>query len=128
MSKRGDVVTLDNDLNISNELDPDDEEERFLRSFSYPRTKCTFLPNDVPAFGEILVLFLARGDVMRMRVFHLAREEGVIQVASVELNSNTVSYIRPKATSALKLCRLQQTSHVVNPGISVSYVRLSVSI
>ena len=96
MSKRGDIITLDNDLNISNEISRDDEEDRFLRSFSYPRIKCTFLPSDTPAVGEIMVLFLARRDAVRVRVLRLAREDGVTQVASVELNSNGVSRIQPR--------------------------------
>jgi len=96
VTKRGDVITLDNDLNVSNELDPDDGEDRFMRSFSYPRTRCTFLPNDIPPFGEIMVLFLARRDAIRIRVLRLAREDGVTQVTSVELDSNIVSYIRFK--------------------------------
>jgi len=91
VSKQGDIATLDDDLSISNETDRDDDEDRFLRSFSYPRTRCTFLPNDVPAVGEILVLFLARRDVIRVRVLRLAREDGVTQIASMELNSDIVS-------------------------------------
>jgi hypothetical protein len=105
VSKRGDVVTLDNDLNVSNEIDCDEEEDRFLRSFSYPRTRCTFLPNDIPAVGEILVLFLVRRDAIRVRVLASSSGDGVTQIASVELNSDVVSRIQPKATSVLKLCR-----------------------
>ena len=97
MSKRGDVITLDNGLNVSNKLSRDDEEDRLLRSFSFPRTRCTFLPNDTPAFGEILVLFLARGDVIRLRVLHLTQGGGITQVASVELTSSVVSCVQPKA-------------------------------
>lgn len=97
MSKRGDITALDNDLNISNETDRDDKEDRFLRSFSYPRARCTFLPNDIPAVGEILVLFLARRDTIRVRVLRLAQEDGITQVASVELDHNVVSHIQPMA-------------------------------
>ncbi|KAF9644503.1 hypothetical protein BDM02DRAFT_3190540 [Thelephora ganbajun] len=86
--KRGDIIILDNDLNISNEFGCDDEGDRVLRSFSYPRTRCTFLPNETPALGEILVLFLALRDAIRVRVLRLAREDGITQVASVELNCN----------------------------------------
>ena len=105
MSKRGDILTLDDDLNISNQTDRDDDKDQLLRSFSYPRTRCTFLPNDIPAVGEILVLFLIRRDAIRVRVLRLAREDGITQVASVELNSNVVSRTQPRAASALKLCR-----------------------
>lgn len=78
-------------MNISNDVDPDDEEDQFLRSFSYPRTKCTFLPNDIPAIGEIVVLFLVRRGIVRVRVLRLGRGDGVTQVASVGLNPNVVS-------------------------------------
>ena len=105
MSKRGDIITLDNDLNISNEIGRDDEEDRFLRSFSYPRIRCTFLPNDTPVAGEILVLFLARRDAIRVHVLRLAQEDGVTQVVSMELNPNGVSHIQSVAASVLKLCR-----------------------
>ena len=93
MSKWGDIITLDHDLSISNEIDRDDDEDRFLRSFSYPRTGCSFLPNDIPGVGEILVLFLARRNAVRVRVLRLAQGDGATQVASVELNSNTVSRV-----------------------------------
>ena len=99
------MITLDNDLNISHELGRDDEEDLFLRSFSYPRTRCTFLPNDVPAVGEILVLFLARRDATHVRILRLSQRDGVTQIASVELNSNVVSRIQPKGAPALNLCR-----------------------
>ena len=105
VSKQGDIITLDNDLSVSNETDRDDEEDRFLLSFSYPRARCTFLPNDTPAVGEILVLFLVRRDAIRVRVLRLGREDGVAQVASVELKSTVVSRIQSAVTSVLKLCR-----------------------
>ena len=105
MSKRGDITALDDDLNISSEIGRDDEEDQFLRSFSYPRTRCTFIPNDTPGVGEILVLFLARKDAIRVRVLCIAREDGITQIASVELNSNVVSRIQPRDISALKVCR-----------------------
>jgi len=105
VSIHGDIITLDKDLNVSGQLDRDDEEAQFLRSFSYPRTRCTFLPNDIPAAGEILVLFLARRDTIFVRVLRLAQEDGITHVASVGLGSNTVSRTHPKVTSALKLCR-----------------------
>lgn len=105
MSKRGDIITLDNDLNISNEIDRDDEEDRFLRSFSYPRTRCTFLPNDIPGVGEILVLFLARRNAVRVRILRLAQGDGATQVASVELNLNAVSCIKPMVALVLKFYR-----------------------
>ena len=119
MSKRGDIITLDNDLNISNEIGRDDEEDQFLRSFSYPRTRCTFLPDDTPAVGEVLILFLARRGVICVRILRLAQEDGVTHVASVELGSDLVSCTQPKATSILKLRRQQRTSRVVNPETSV---------
>ena len=105
VSKQGDIITLDNDLSTSNETGRDDEEDRFLLSFSYPRARCTFLPNDIPAVGEILVLFLVRRDAILVRVLRLAREEGVTQVVSVELKSTVVSRIQPAVTSILKFCR-----------------------
>ena len=105
MSKWGDIIALDKDLNASNEIGHSDEEDQFLRSFSYPRTRCTFIPNDTPAIGEILVLFLARRDAVRVRVLRMAREDGITQIASVELNSNVVSCIQPRATPVLKLRR-----------------------
>jgi hypothetical protein len=105
VSKRGDVITLDNDLNVSNEIDREDEQDRFLRSFSYPRTRCTFLPNDIPGVGEILVLFLTRRNAVRVRVLRLAQGDGVTQVASVELNPNAVSRVRQMATLVLKSYR-----------------------
>lgn len=105
MSKRGDIIILDDSMNILNELGPDDEGGRFLRSFSYPRTRCTFLPNDSPAVGEIMVLFLARGDAIRIRVLCLTQEDGVTQVASIELNSSAVSHIQQEATPFLRLYR-----------------------
>ena len=105
MSRRGDIITLDNDLNISNEIDRDDEEDQFLRSFSYPRTRCTFLPNDIHGVGEVLVLFLARRNTVRVRVLHLAQGNGATQVASVELNPNAVSHFQSMATLVLKFYR-----------------------
>ena len=105
MSKLGDIITLDSDMSISSEIDRDDEEDRFLRSFSYPRTRCTFLPNDIPGVGEVLVLFLARRNAVRVRILRLAQGDGTTQVASVELNPNAVSHIQPIATLILKFYR-----------------------
>lgn len=110
VSKRGDITTLNDDLDISNELNCDDEEDRFLRSFTYPRARCTFLPNDIPTLGEILVLFLVRRNVIRVRVLHLDQGDGVAQNASVELTSNIVSCIQPKASSFLIF--LQQVADI----------------
>lgn len=90
-------------MNISNELSCDDEEDQFLRSFSYPRTRCTFLPNGIPTLGEILVLFLVRRNAICVRVLHLDQGGGVTQAASVGLTSDTVSFIRPRATPILML-------------------------
>lgn len=104
MSKRGDIITLDDSLNISNETGRGDDEDLLLQSFSYPRTRCTFLPNDIPAVGEILVLLLVRRGAIRVRVLRLAREDGIAQLVSVELNSSVVSCTQPRATSVLKPC------------------------
>lgn len=98
-SKRGAIIALNDDLNISHELSCDDEEDRFLRSFSYPRTRCTFLPDDIPSLGEILVLFLVRRDTIRVRVLRVDKGDGVVQIASVELASNAVSCTQPKLIS-----------------------------
>lgn len=92
-------------MNVSSELDRVDAEDRLLRSFSYPATRCTFLPNDIPALGEILVLFLARKGAIHVRVLCLSQGDGVTQIASMELNSNMVSRIRSNAIPVPKLCR-----------------------
>ena len=96
VSKRGDIITLNGDLDVSNELSCDDEGDRFLRSFSYPRARCTFLPNDIPTLGEVLVLFLVRRDAIYVRVLCLDQGDGVTHTASVELTSDTVSCIGQK--------------------------------
>lgn len=92
-------------MNISNEIDRDDEEDRFLRSFSYPRTRCTFLPNDIPGVGEILVLFLAQRNAVRVRILRLAQGDEATQVASVGLDLNAVSCIKPMVTLVLRFYR-----------------------
>ena len=103
--KRGDIIVLDDDMNVFSELGREDAEDQFLRSFSYPRTRCTFLPNDIPALGEILVQFLARQGATHVRVLLPAQGDGVTQIASMQLNSNMVSPIQSNATPVLKLCR-----------------------
>ena len=105
VSKRGDIITLDRDLNISNELSRDDNGDLFLRSFSYPAARCAFLPNDIQPLGEILALFLARKGTIRVRVVHLDQGGGVVQIASVELSFDTVSRIQPMAALVLSFCR-----------------------
>ena len=122
VTKRGGIVTLDNDLNISHELSCDEEEDRFLRSFSYPRTRCTFIPNDVPNFGELLVLFLVRRDAIRVRVLRLDDGDGVTQIASVELTSNMVSCARQGPPQFSYLCRRLRISRSVNLETSVCCV------
>lgn len=92
-------------MNISNEIDRDDEEDRFLRSFSYPRTRCTFLPNDIPGVGEILVLFLAQRNAVRVRILRLAQGDEATQVASVGLDLNVVSCIKPMVALVLRFYR-----------------------
>lgn len=114
VSKRGDVIALNYDLNISNELGREDEDDRLLRSFSYPRAKCTFLQNDISVHSEIIVLFLTRNDTVYVRVLGMDQEHGIIQIASVPLTQNTASRIQPLSALVLNLCRQSWTSHSVD--------------
>jgi hypothetical protein len=91
LSPEGSLTVTDSDLNIQKTLPAANDEDRLLRVFEYPRSKCSdLLPFSVDSTGLVLVLAIKRGAAAFLRLLSV-EDEGITDFGTAEIFSAKVS-------------------------------------